>query len=213
MHSLETRLALADVLGENVSSPGWRQDLTQPVVLAGVVNAGSLWGERFHSRTEPSELKKSAFCPTRLGQIAGITAKAICTNTDEGIVSDSGHTRPSVVAMFYITEFTCESAEIKNHESGGEQKQKPPSVLLVISRVSSQQDCCCLTWSCSLTSHPRLLLRTAWLGFSDEDRLDQIPDDPCVLDLGWFGLSRQQRSSFSAKVLSADSQSQTRSGT
>lgn len=113
MHSLETRLALADVLGENVSSPGWRHDLTQPVVLAGVVNAGSWREERFHSRTEPSELKKSALCPTRLGQIAGITAKAICTNTDEGIVSDSGHTRPSVVAMFYITEFTCESAEIR----------------------------------------------------------------------------------------------------
>lgn len=117
-----------------------------PSFLQGLWTQGPGGGERFHSRTEPSELRKSAFCPTRLGQIAGITAKAICTNTDEGIVSDSGHTRPSVVAMFYITEFTCESAEIRIIKVEGNRNRNLR-----------------LCWVLSLVSHPSKTV-VVWLG-------------------------------------------------
>lgn len=55
-------------------------------------------------------LKKSAAFRTCLGQVAGIATKAFRTNTDEGVLSDSCHACSSIVAMFYLTVVTCESA-------------------------------------------------------------------------------------------------------
>lgn len=43
---------------------------------------------------------------TCLCQVAGVSAEAIRTDADEGIVSDTCHTRPSIVAMIHITVVT-----------------------------------------------------------------------------------------------------------
>ena len=41
VRSVKAGLALADVLVENVSSSGWSDDLTRPIVLTGARDAGS----------------------------------------------------------------------------------------------------------------------------------------------------------------------------
>lgn len=122
VHSLEARLALADVLIKNVSSPGWSNELTQPVILTGVRIAGSCWEERLHSEInhgEPSQIRPSAFSRTRLGQVAGISTEAIGTNADEGLVPDPSHARPPVAAVFHLTEVTCESTGMRVRQEQG----------------------------------------------------------------------------------------------
>lgn len=199
------------------TSPRLVGDMTShsPSFLQGLVAQGPGGRRGFTHQLNLRSWRRVRSVPTCLGQVAGITSKAICTNTDEGIVSDSGHTRPSIVAVLYITVVAWEWAGIRimKVEQNGNRNLR-------------------LCWSLSLASHPsdtssRLLLFDfvllfdltlmlicfGQLGFSDAHRLDQTPDDPWVLVLGWSGLSRQQRCSLSAKVLSADSQIQARSGT
>lgn len=126
MHSLEASLALADVLVENISSPSWSGDLTQPIVLTGVRIAGSY--QKGDAKIEPKckltkvfLFTKCPLCCTCLCQVAGISAEAISTNTDEQIFSHPCHACSPIMANIHLTVVTWVNKQVQ--KSLQEQKQ------------------------------------------------------------------------------------------